>query len=123
VSFALETRKIGTLAIDKHFLAVFEVAVGEIRFCADFLEVFIIVMNTAVNAMGIIVARQEIGFDAFGTGAFLAVFAWAASTNHCGIVFCADRTAFLFWSQRSSRTGRSGRSLRVCRSLRSLRSS
>jgi len=75
---------------------MFEVTINEICFGADFLEVFVVVMDAAVNAMGIIVARQEIGFNAFGACAFLAVFAFAAATKNCGIVLCADGAAFFF---------------------------
>jgi hypothetical protein len=82
---------------------MFEVTTDEICFGADFLEVFVIVMDAAVNAMGIIMARQEIGFNAFGACAFLAVFAFAVATKHCGIILCADGAAFLFRSCGCSR--------------------
>jgi hypothetical protein len=87
---------------------MFEVAIDEVCFGADFLEVFVVVMDTAVNAMGVVVSCEEIGFNAFGACAFLAVFAFAAATKHCGIIFCADGAAFLFGGCSGC-----GRSLRV----------
>ena len=83
--FILQTWKIGTLAINEDFLTVLEIAVFQIRFRADFLKIFIIVMDSAVNAMCIFRACKKILFNAFGTGVFLTILANRALSNLCRV--------------------------------------
>ena len=88
--FILQTWKIGTLAINEDFLTVLEITVFQIRFRADFLKIFVIVMDAAVNAMGIFCACKEILLDAFGAGVFLTIFANRAFSNLCRVGIRAD---------------------------------
>jgi hypothetical protein len=53
---------------------MFEITVFEVGFCANLIQILIIVVDTAVDTMRVIGPCQEILFNALATDVFFAVF-------------------------------------------------
>jgi hypothetical protein len=92
MSLHLQARKIGPFPCDKDFLAMLKVTIFQVGFGANLLKVFVVIMNSAVNAVGIFCACKEILFNAFGACTFFTVFAGDAFTDNRGVSIRTNAT-------------------------------
>jgi hypothetical protein len=87
-----------------------KVTIFQVGFGANLLKVFVVIMNSAVNAMGVFCACKEILFNAFSACTFFTVLAGDAFTDNgsvsigtdAAICFNGDDHFILNWFGNSS---------------------
>jgi hypothetical protein len=83
----LQPREIGSFSVDQDFLAMLEIAIFQVGFRANLVQILVVVMDTAVNTMRVIGPRQKILLNALAANVFFAVFTGdSLSDDGCVIV-------------------------------------
>jgi translation initiation factor 6 (eIF-6) len=92
-SLFLESREIGTLAIDEDFLTVFKVGLVQVGSSANLTERCIVVIDATMDTMSIFMTCQEILLDTFAAGGGRAVFAGDLLANNRRVLVGTDAAA------------------------------
>jgi hypothetical protein len=78
----LQQGQICPLAIDKNFLTMFKVGLLKVGASTNIVKGGVIVVHTAMKAMGIFVAGKQILFDTLGAGACVTEFTGSFLANN-----------------------------------------